>query len=434
LLVSSILLRSTGIALAGGLLGWLFISQHRKRTNTAVRHAFFLTIVILGVATEASWIFWANHHPVTEWPVHGFQESYLAQLRLKNGNNPELGMATWQDVLKRPLENEDDMATAMGALFSHKDTAPAWYSPATVIPLALLLLGLGISFFRSGGDITEWYFLAYQVIYLFWPWNYEWRFQIPVAPLAALYMWRGLRLLWYWAKMSPRLTYAVSTAMAVSGTLATALWGMHTRHPSGLLCLVLWLLAGILFMTFLRPDAVRKASFSQYRYPESAKLARTSVVRLACMIALTCMVATGVWAQVREGIDNLHRVPEMDANIEAAQWVRAHSAPDAVVMARWESMVYHYSGRRVIWFPASTDPSLLMAGIRRFHISLIVLTEGDSDGSYWTPSDRRCFGTLLRTYPEMFHQVHRGGHEQIYEYDGSIPQYDPSTTVSRGSF
>jgi hypothetical protein len=146
------------------------------------------------------------------------------------------------------------------------------------------------------------------------------------------------------------------------------------------------------------------------------------------------MVATGVWAQVREGIDNLHRVPEMDANIEAAQWVRAHSAPDAVVMARWESMVYHYSGRRVIWFPASTDPSLLMAGIRRFHISLIVLTEGDSDGSYWTPSDRRCFGTLLRTYPEMFHQVHRGGHEQIYEYDGSIPQYDPSTTVSRGSF
>jgi hypothetical protein len=413
------------------MLGWLFISQYRERSIVNVRNKAFLTIIILGLITEASWLLWAKHHPVMEWPVHGFQESYLAQLRLKNGNTPELGMATWQDVLKRPLENEDDMATAMGALFTHKGIAPAWYSPATVIPLALLLFGLGESFRSTGGDITEWYFLAYQVIYLFWPWNYEWRFQMPVAPLAALYMWRGSRLLWHWARMRPRLIYAIVSAVTVLGIISTTAWGMHTRHPSGLVCLMLWLLIGILSTTLLAGTMFRTTYRQRlFQYSEPPRWLNISRTRLAYTVVLASLVATGVSAQIREGMDNLHRVPEMDPNVEAALWVKAHSAPDTVVMARWEAMVYHYSGRRVIWFPASTDPVLLAAGIRRFHIRFIVLTENDTD-SYWTPSDSRCFGVLLRAYPEMFHQIHKGEHEQIYEYAERTHRNDENTMSSR---
>jgi hypothetical protein len=85
------------------------------------RFAIFLSLVVVGLVAEAAWMFWADQHPVSQWPVHGFQESYVGQLKLKNGNNPELGMATWQDVLKRPLENEGAMAT----LFAHKQIAPA---------------------------------------------------------------------------------------------------------------------------------------------------------------------------------------------------------------------------------------------------------------------------------------------------------------------
>jgi hypothetical protein len=84
-------------------------------------------------------------------------------------------------------------------------------------------------------------------------------------------------------------------------------------------------------------------------------------------------------------------------------------------MARWEARVYHYSGRRVIWFPASTDPQLLMAGIRRHHISIIVVTEDDDRQSYWKPSDRHCFRVLMRAYPALFRQVHHGAHEEVYE-------------------
>jgi hypothetical protein len=120
----------------------------------------------------------------------------------------------------------------------------------------------------------------------------------------------------------------------------------------------------------------------------------------------------------------------MDPNIEAAQWIRAHSAPNAVVMARWEALVYHYSERRVIWFPASSDTAVLMAGIRRYHIRFIVPTEGDGD-AYWMPSDRRCFGALLRAWPEMFHQIHRGPHEEIYEYSGPPRLNDGNIIISR---
>ena len=123
--------------LAGGILGWLAISLFREREAARRRLAVFLPIVIVGLTVQGAWMLWAERHPVSQWPVHGFQESYIAQLKLKNGNDPELGMASWQDVLKRPLENEDDMAASMVGLFTHKQMAPGWYSPSSIIPLAL---------------------------------------------------------------------------------------------------------------------------------------------------------------------------------------------------------------------------------------------------------------------------------------------------------
>ena len=69
----------------------------------------------------------------------------------------------------------------------------------------------------------------------------------------------------------------------------------------------------------------------------------------------------------------------------------------------------------MIWFPASTDPQVLLAGIRRYHIRLIVVTEENDSESYWKPSDSDCFRVLSRAYPSLFRQVHQGTHEQIYE-------------------
>jgi hypothetical protein len=417
LLVASILLRSTGIALAGGILGWLAVSLFRERKLSRRRIALFLPLVAVGVVAEAGWVLWAEKHPVSQWPVHGFQESYAAQLRLKSGNHPELGMATLGDVLKRPLENEDDMATSMVELFGHKQVSAAWYSPATVVPLSLLLIGLVNSFRLTGGAITEWYFLSYQFLYLFWPWNFELRFQVPVAPLAALYIWRGGALLWRWARAVPRLAITVCFALSTLGAASSAIWGWHTLRPHPLACIAVWLLASFLSAVLLTagPLLIRK----QFLFWQTSVVLRgVSITRaqIAGGLAVLCILLAGVWTQTILGLENIHTIPEMDPNIEAAQWIRENSPPDAVVMARWEARVYHYSDRRVIWFPASTDPKLLMSGMRRHKIRLIVVIEDDDEYSYWKPSDSRCFKVLVQAYPERFRSVHEGRQEHVYEF------------------
>ena len=128
---------------------------------------------------------WAAKHEFAEWPIHGYQEHYLAQLRIKNGNNPEQGLATWRDVVWRPVNNADDIAASLVGLFARKQMAPAWHSPGTIIPLGLLLLGLGSSFRKSGGGLLEWYFVTYEGMFVF---DFELRFVLPVAPLAFLYI------------------------------------------------------------------------------------------------------------------------------------------------------------------------------------------------------------------------------------------------------
>ena len=424
LLLASILLRSTGIALAGGIFGWLVVSSFREPRLAKRRLAIYLPLIVVGLGAEAAWMSWAERHPVSLWPVHGFQESYVAQLKLKSGNNPELGLATWRDVVKRPLENEDDMATSIGGLLTHKQIAPAWYSPATVIPLALLLLGLAHSFRKTGGRVTEWYFVGYQFLFLFWPWDFELRFQLPIAPLAALYLWRGGQLLWHWLQQMPRAAGAIGCIVAAIGILSSSVWGWRILHPRALLCIAIWSLVGCLSAVILAGgrELLRKLSLLSGRIVSFGGV-HLSGAKLAGAVAMACMLATGIWMQVAAGLENLRRIPEMDPNIEAAKWIRGHSAPDAVVMARWEALVYHYSGHRVIWFPASTDPELLMAGIRRHHIRLIVVTE-DEDNSYWKPSDIYCFRVLTRAYPKLFHEIHQGPHERVYELPDEIHPAD----------
>ena len=53
LLLASILLRSTGIAIAGGIAVWLVVSQFREREPGKRCLALFVPLVVLGLAAEA---------------------------------------------------------------------------------------------------------------------------------------------------------------------------------------------------------------------------------------------------------------------------------------------------------------------------------------------------------------------------------------------
>jgi hypothetical protein len=416
LLLSSIVIRSTGIALIGGILGWLAVLFLRTRKVEGVRLRYFLPLVIVGLVAQSAWMVWSERHPVSQWPMHGFQESYVAQLKLKDGNDPELGMATWQDVIKRPLENEDDMATSVISLLVHKEMAAAWYSPVTVIALLLGILGFVHTLRMTGGSVVDWYFVSYQGLFLFWPWDFELRFQVPVAPLAALYMWIGCRLTWQHALSAPRALGAVVLSGSALGVLSSVVWGRSVQHPSARLCVAIWLVVGGLAAVWTLGGRQIASRLSRHLEPGiSVGGVRLSHAQIVGGVALLCILAAGVWLQMLIGLENLRRVPEMDPSIEAGEWIRGHTASDAVVMARWEARVYHYSGHKVIWFPASTNRDLLTAGIRRHHVRLVVVTDADDVNSYWKPSESQCLRVLTRTNPALFRQIHQGPHERVYE-------------------
>ena len=148
--------------------------------------------------------------------------------------------------------------------------------------------------------------------------------------------------------------------------------------------------------------------------PVSVIESRRSLWETLAAGSLTVLIALGVAMQVRIGLRNYHFDPKTDGaypNIEAANWIRSHSVQSAVVMARKEDIVFHYGQRKVVWFPPSSNPGILMEGIRRYHVQYVVVVEGDT---YWRPASDECFRALSRAYPNEFQLVHQGPHDWVF--------------------
>ena len=123
--------------------------------------------------------------------------------------------------------------------------------------------------------------------------------------------------------------------------------------------------------------------------------------------------------QVSIGRANIHFDLKADSDypdIEAAEWIRAHSAQPAVVMARKEDLVFHYGQHRVIWFPPSSDPKILMDGIRRYHVRYVIVVDEDT---YWKPTTEECFRGLSRAYPGEFQLIHQAPHDRVFVVEGT---------------
>src|SRR5260370_2059255 len=169
LLVTTVLVKSVAIALLVGCSCWLGVSCLKSWETAKRRLRIFLPLLILGITAQVSWMVWASQHQYHDWPLPGYQENYIAQLRLKNANQPELGLATWKDVVMRPFANGDEMAAALFGVFTHKEMAAAGYSPGTLLPLLIVAIGLLGTSLRTGGGPLEWYFLSYQAMFRLWP-------------------------------------------------------------------------------------------------------------------------------------------------------------------------------------------------------------------------------------------------------------------------
>lgn len=429
LLVGTVLLKSAGIAMLGALVSWMTVSWFKNPEKGKRLLKFCLPAVIAGMLAAGGWMSWAARHQYHEWNVPGYHENYVAQLRLKSDNDPELGMATFKDVIVRPIKNAGDPAVAMVLLFTHKVIKSAWYSAITAIPLILILLGLGYSF-RNGGGLLEWYFVIYEAMILFWPWNFELRFLFPVAPVAFLYAWRGGWLVCRLARDRPRLLGVSGLSLATVGCLCSVIWGLRVDHPRVQYCVELWAVIGAISIGVLfSPPGWAERFTNLLGRPISS---RWSVTRLQALgaTAVVCVLLFGLPYQIKTGRENLD--PDLTKDnfnypvVEAAEWIKSNSEPSTVVMARKDDMIYYYSQRRVIWFPPTHNTALLMEGIKRYNVRYVVVQNGND--SYWAPSAEDCFQALYQAYPGAFRLAHAGPHNEVYEV---LPDVHPDPSVTQ---
>ena len=409
-LVLSLLFRSSGVALIAGFGGWLAVgSLWTDEVKRARRLKTFTGIVIAGIVAQTVWMGWVARHETVEWPMlEGHPRTYLSHLKVKSGIQPELGTASVTDVLARVPMNLVERAAGLVRLLTRKEYIEStWYSPLVFGSALLIAIGLGVSLRPNGGTLAEWYFMAHEAMYLVWPWPFETRFLLPVAPLACLYLWRGGAALGPILLHGPRMVGVAGglVGLLAGATAATVGWNSNSMQPK--LAAMLWTAVVIGSVWFVLRDrsrdpiALMRGVLRQQATPPAWKV-RLSLPRIVGAAIVACLVTLGIALQLRIGRQNLDfdltRNPSY-GSIAAATWIADHAASNAVVMARQMDVVHHYAQRKVVWFAPISNPQVLMQGIRRLNVDFILVT---NTWTYYLPSDSVCIDALLKEYPQSF--------------------------------
>lgn len=360
LIAATVLFRSAGVALVAGLAGWLVIgSAGLGKAQRRRRLLHFAPVLLSGCVVVAAWGGWVMAHESVDWPMlEGHPRDYLSHLRVRSGVRPELGTASAWEMVARAPPNFADRLGGWIELFTPLSYVPErLLLPLAAVAAALLVLGLASTLRVDGGDLAAWYFMAHEAMFLLWPWPFELRFALPLAPLACLYLWRGGHVL----------------AHVAARWRAPAPWMRWSATP-------------------LRHFAA-------------------GLVALAAFLGLARQWET---AQA-----NRRFAPEQHlqyARALAGQWLAANTPPTSVVMARQMAVIYHHSKRRAVWFAPISDVRVLMQGIQRLGVSYVIVAKGFN---YYWPSDAECMQALLAHYPRAFRVVHEAPRFSVFEVVGS---------------
>jgi hypothetical protein len=269
------------------------------------------------------------------------------------------------------------------------------------VPLFLVALGWCDSIRRTGGGLQEWYFAGYEFIYLLWPWNFEPRFFLPIAPLVCLYLWRGGETVILLARNNPRniakVWLPVGTILTICAGLSIHGFPIGGQSPyvelKNQLSFAVWLLSAVLsaWIVSRNTGGLKPASAVVLSWSRSTAAARINGQRLLHTLALgvvVCLIFFGLTMQLKEARANLdpNSIANRSADADARAWIRSNTDLATIVMARQVPSVHHFSQRKVVWFPPSSNPYLLMKGIVEHKVNLLVVVR---ENYYYLPP-RRC--------------------------------------------
>jgi hypothetical protein len=423
LLVATVMIESIGIALVAAILAWLALSFPWKVASARLLVKRFLPIALVALMAEGLWLHQGGN--LKEWPLPGFPDGYLSQLKVKDGNNPELGFATPMDFVFRVEKNLKDGAIFLGETFLHRWINPSW---ASLVPTSLVLLifcGLASSLSRSDSRLCALYFIFFECVYLLWPWfSGVVRFAVAVLPLAYLYVAEGVLAILKWSRQYPRrlgvLFFPVSIVLALfsarEGWSAGAGHGFQAKFSA-----IFWIVGAFLCARLTWNGSL--LPLGRLSWPQSSSNELTFAGGLSfrpiqgvLSVLVAYLALTGVAAEIAIGRENLSSGLSMFENapeIQAAHWIMSHTDAYAVIASGQNSLIYHYSKRRVVWFPPISNPNVLMAGILRHHISYLVVIERGV--YYYLPPETTCFALLYAAYPKSFRLVQESGSVKIYQ-------------------
>lgn len=451
LLVAMSLLIATGtIALLAAMVMVILIAVWRDRNLARTKLLKYLPIVALGIGLQLAWMF--RKPAPLDWSLPGYPASYLQQLKVKYGNHPELGFATWRDIPSRLFRNamsESDILAQLCLRHGVNETKIA----VVIIPVLLIAVGWGSSVWRNGGtDLLDWYFAGYEAVYLAWPWTMETRFILPIAPLACLYAWRGAQKIYITATTRPRLMGILWFPAATSLGLSGAIW-MHRHWHTGFgdlpdeLLIPLWLVSAIaaLWMLYSGESPWRTNLYADGKQRFRNGIAALGLrpdyaVTLACGLVVASLVFIGVLTDTRIAHENLRAAKKAYAEqtgveeimlpeVEAGMWLRSNTAQGSVVMARHWPTVYHYARRKLIWFPPISNEGVLFAGIKAHSVDYIVVVKHSNP--YYLPDDDYCFDKLLSDHQDIFQLVMQAGDVRIFKVEKELEDENGISTKSR---
>jgi hypothetical protein len=432
--ILSLMFASATVALLGAMLAVLVATFFSDQRRARIRAQKLLPVLLAGLIVQGLWM---HRKPAPlEWPqLPGYPAPYLQQLKVKSGNYPELGIATLGDVLVRIESNSLKQMDLLAQLVLRHgvDTSKVAVAIAPLVPIGI---GWGYSLWETGGEsLLAWYFAGYEFIYLLWPWGVERRFFLPVAPLACLFLWKGVKASVILVKSKPRLVGLLwapfGLLLGVSGCHWLYIhrldsWG---SFPDELLVPV-WLFSsfGAAWMAYTgRPPSILLSSseFARwlFRPITFVKVSPWRVSQASLGVLFLTLIAAGLTAEAKMARDNVAildllsdkdtSINLMAPDIESALWIRSHTPGGSVVMARHVPLVYHYSERRIVWFAPISNPDILMQGIVRHGVNYVIVVKHAY--TYYLPDDNYCFDKLLAKYGDAFHLVFRDSSIRIFE-------------------
>jgi hypothetical protein len=246
------------------------------------------------------------------------------------------------------------------------------------------------------------------------------RFLLPIIPLAGLYLWRGGKAVTDFSFRNPKL--AGLWFFLGGGFLAAncAVWNFHVKSGQSLLATIFWSIL-----------AVTGAAMAGFHLPEWTRARLAFAMRPIAALALFALIAEGYDMELNIARSNAQfdiATARYYPDIEAAQWIRAHEPTQAIVMARKEDLVYHYSHHPVVWFPPISNSEVLMQGIEHYHVGVVVVV--DHHEEYFMPPQQVCFHQLLMAHGRDFHLVHHGPGDWVFEVDTTA---EPPNAPARSS-